>query len=66
VSSQAKDTRQLIDELERQGWKVVRARRSGHYRASRPGALYFLPATPSCHRSVANSRACLRKLGAAV
>jgi predicted RNA binding protein YcfA (HicA-like mRNA interferase family) len=62
----SKDTRQLIRELERQGW-LIRLAKSGHYRAMNPatGATVTIPCTPGrANRSAQNNRAWLRKAGA--
>jgi hypothetical protein len=60
-----KDIKQLVDEIEGQGWVVRAAPRRSHFRCQAPGgAVTFLPMSPSDWRSVANCRAQLRRLGA--
>lgn len=66
--SQKKDIMNIIRQLEDQGWTVTKSRRNGHWQAKSPdgqGMAYF-PATPSDWRSVANTRARLRMLGAEI
>lgn len=59
-----KDISVLLDAARAQGF-TVRLRRSGHYRVTAPsGATATVPATPSGGRSVANTRAALRRIGA--
>lgn len=66
--SQGKEIRDIIRQLEAQGWTVSLAKRSGHWKAMAPdgkGIAYF-PKTPSDWRSVANTKSRLRKLGATI
>lgn len=56
----------LVKELRKQGWTCTKTKRS-HWRLASPtGGLTFCPSTPSDHRSIANTRADVRRLGAAV
>lgn len=66
--SQKKEMTSIIRQLEQQGWTVTKARRNGHWQAKSPdgkGMAYF-PSTPSDWRSVANTKARLRLLGAKI
>lgn len=66
--SQKKDTMNMIRELRNQGWEVTQAKRSGHWQAKAPdgkGITYF-PGTPGDGRSLANTKAILRRLGAVI
>jgi hypothetical protein len=63
-----KEVRQLLRELERQGW-TWQQRKSGHIRCFDPktGNVFFMAHTPAPgKRGLDNSRAQLRKLGADV
>jgi hypothetical protein len=60
------DVMRLLDRLvEEPGWNYVYKAGSGHYRVTGPnGALYFASSTPSDYRTLQNTRAALRRLGA--
>jgi predicted RNA binding protein YcfA (HicA-like mRNA interferase family) len=61
--SSKKDTRDLIRELQRQGFSVEEAK-SGHYKVRKDGRLVTtLAKTPSDVRSIRNARAILRRHG---
>lgn len=56
----------MIRELRAQGWTVTQAKRSGHWKALAPdgkGISHF-PGTPGDGRSLANTKAQLRRMGA--
>jgi len=56
-----KETRALVRWAQANGWSFAYTR-SGHLRLTRPGCgPVYIPSTPSCSRSVANSRAILRR-----
>lgn len=55
----------LVSTLREQGW-IVQRTGSNHYKATKGLRMAILPATPSDHRSLANTRAQLRKFGANV
>jgi predicted RNA binding protein YcfA (HicA-like mRNA interferase family) len=60
----SKDTEQLLDELRSQGFEV-RVGGSGHYRVKSPaGRTTTIPKTPATRRSLRNTRAALRRIGA--
>ncbi|MBE4789957.1 hypothetical protein [Streptomyces caniscabiei] len=62
----SKDTEQLLDELRSQGFEV-RIGGSGHYRVKSPGGqTTTIPKTPATRRSLANTKASLRRIGARV
>lgn len=62
----SKDTEQLLDVVRRQGF-AVRLGGSGHYRVTGPdGETVTVPKTPATRRSLANTRAALRRIGARV
>lgn len=62
----SKDTEQLLDAVRRQGF-AVRLGGSGHYRVTGPdGRATTVPKTPATWRSLRNSRARLRRIGAQV
>lgn len=57
--------RDVLDALHDQGWRLTLAP-GGHIRATPPDRakpIVFMPATPSCSRSRANSLADLRRSG---
>lgn len=59
-----KETGQLLAELRRQGF-TVRLGGSGHWRVTSPGGeTVTVPATPKSWRSLRNTRAELRRIGA--
>lgn len=63
--SSGKDVRQLVEQLENQGWTVTMLRRRSHYKCQAPGGgTVFLPFSPSDWRSILNCRAQLRRMGA--
>lgn len=63
MASSKKDVEQLIRRLEDHGCTVVRTKR-GHWRVLIPGGgLYFMAASPSDSRAVANAIAGLRRKG---
>lgn len=58
----SKEIRELVRELESQGWRVEATRK--HLRAYPPtGSPVTLPSTPSDHRAFANTIALLRARG---
>jgi hypothetical protein len=60
----SKDTEQMLDRIRAQGF-TVRLGGSGHYRVTSPGGTTLtIPATPKTRRSLANTRAALRRIGA--
>lgn len=60
-----KDTRQLVEWAEGLGWQYEGVAKSGHVRLrhEQTGRSYRIPSTPSDGRSVANTKADLRRLG---
>ena len=59
----SKEIRELVRELERQGWRVEPTK-GGHFRAFPPqGSPVVLPSTPSDRRALANTIALLRARG---
>ncbi|MET9222404.1 hypothetical protein ABZX65_27070 [Streptomyces sp. NPDC003300] len=59
-----KDIQTLLRRVRRQGFQV-RMGGAGHYRITRDGRTITIPATPTrSHRSIANARAALRRIGA--
>ncbi len=62
----SKCTEQLLDRVRDQGF-VVKLARSGHYRVTGPdGTTVTVPKTPATRRSLRNTRAALRRIGATV
>jgi hypothetical protein len=66
--SRGKEIRDIIRQLEAQGWTVTKGKRSGHWKAMAPGGkgIVYFPGTPSDWRSVANTKSRLRQLGATI
>lgn len=66
--SQKKDTKDIIRQLEAQGWTVKLTRRNSHWKAMAPDGkgMVFFPGTPGGARSLANTKAELRKIGAII
>jgi hypothetical protein len=66
--SQKKDTKTVIQQLEEQGWLVTLTRRNSHWKAMSPTGtgIVFFPGTPGDSRSLANTKAQLRKFGAEI
>lgn len=60
-----KEVWQLVKAAERAGIKVTRTRK-GHFKFHTPQGPVIAPSTPSCSRSIANTRASLRRHGVAV
>jgi predicted RNA binding protein YcfA (HicA-like mRNA interferase family) len=59
----SKEIRELVRQLEKQGWRVVTTR-GGHLRALPPqGSAVVLPGTPSDRRAFGNAIALLRARG---
>ena len=59
----SKEIRELVRELERQGWRVAQTK-GGHLRAYPPaGSPVIMPSTPSDRRALANAVSLLRQRG---
>lgn len=58
----SKDIRDLLDKVREQGF-TVRLAGSGHYVVSGRRGRVSVPSTPSGGRTVANTRAALRRIG---
>jgi hypothetical protein len=61
-----KDVQEIIDQLEAQGWAVTSGKRNPHWKCVAPNGrgVVFMASTPSDYRSLLNTKAHLRRLGA--
>lgn len=64
MASAKKETKEIVREAERQGWRVETTKK-GHIRFYAPDGVHVVHAggTPSDHRSIANLLAQLRRYG---